>query len=476
MSGRILVVEGGSHHRIVLRSLLRDTHYKVTYCESLSMARAHILAAGCPDIALIDLGQDREAVLAFVSALGEDPVTANLRVIVLATRGDEVGRIAALRAGADDVLDHAVGGPLLMARMRSLLRARDEVADLGLGPTAQRALGMAEESGEFVPAGRVVIVTQRPDALPDRIARLVARLPGGAVLLDPRQDLSARYSDMLAPDLFLIDSMRSGPPLKPFDDLFGLLSDIRSRPVSRHAATLVVLAENTGDDAAMAYDLGADDLVGDSVCPDELAHRVRALLRRKSRADRRRNQLQSGLRAAITDPLTGLHNRRYAMSELAQIAETARGSQRDFTILMLDIDHFKAVNDVHGHPVGDRVLTEVANRLRGQLRAVDMVARFGGEEFLVALPDTALEPAKRAAERLRRTIEGAAFDIAAPRNGGSPTRLHPIKVTLSIGIAVWSANTENDTTTDALLARADRALYAAKAAGRNTIEVALTAA
>jgi two-component system, cell cycle response regulator len=475
MSGRILVVEGGSSHRIMLRALLHGAHYDVTICDTLAIARAH-LAAGSPDLVLIDLGLGREPTLAFVGALRGDPDTESLPIIALASGGDDPGRIAALRAGADDVLDHPISTPILLARIRSLLRARDDMSDLGLGPVAQRVLGLAESGGGFVPAGRVAVVSARPDALPDPIAGLIARLPGGATVLDPRHDLSPGRDDRVAPDLFVIDGTAAAPAGPRLADIFRLLSDLRSRPVSRHAATMVILPDAAGDGAAMAYDLGADDLVSDRVCPDELAHRVRVLLRRKAQADRRRNQVQSGLQAAITDPLTGLYNRRYAMSDLSQIVDKARDTGREFTILMLDIDHFKAINDAHGHPVGDRVLTEVADRLRRHLRAVDMVARIGGEEFLVALPDTGLDQARRAAERLRRTIEDAAFDVAAPRSADQPTRLRPIKVTLSIGLAVWTGAGPDHDPIDALLARADVALYAAKSAGRNTVEVALSAA
>lgn len=170
----------------------------------------------------------------------------------------------------------------------------------------------------------------------------------------------------------------------------------------------------------------------------------------------------------MTDALTGLHNRRYAEPHLARIAAHAAAAGRRFAVMVIDIDRFKAVNDTLGHAAGDAVLVEVAARLKGNLRAVDLIARIGGEEFLIALPDTTLEAARGTAERLRRIVADTAVRLPG---GGSA------KVTISVGLAMGGAgDSDGETGMQALVARADRALLAAKSDGRDRVTVSLSAA
>jgi len=180
--------------------------------------------------------------------------------------------------------------------------------------------------------------------------------------------------------------------------------------------------------------------------------------------------VQDGLRMAVLDPLTGLHNRRYAMPHLAAIAERAAATAAPFAVMVVDIDRFKQVNDCWGHAAGDFVLVEVARRLTANLRASDLLARIGGEEFLIALPDSTLADARVVAERLCHVIEE--HPIALPDAGA-------VRVTVSIGLAVSGQVPDGGVTPEpvpALLNRADRALLHAKSAGRNQVTISLSAA
>jgi diguanylate cyclase (GGDEF)-like protein len=159
---------------------------------------------------------------------------------------------------------------------------------------------------------------------------------------------------------------------------------------------------------------------------------------------------------AISDPLTGLHNRRSFQARLAEETERARRSGGRFALLMIDLDHFKALNDRHGHPAGDAALVAVAMIFRQQLRSVDLSARIGGEEFGVLLPDSDEQAALMAAERLRAAI--AACPIVH--------RDATFVVTASIGVAWYRGDADSD---EELLGAADRALYTAKRAGRNRV-------
>lgn len=174
-----------------------------------------------------------------------------------------------------------------------------------------------------------------------------------------------------------------------------------------------------------------------------------------------RHRVQHALeRQANTDFLRGLTNRRHFIDRAARALTEARRNRDAFSMLMLDIDHFKAINDTHGHQSGDLVLQQVARALQAAVRGIDLVARIGGEEFAVMLPNTDEENAVLAAERLRQAVAGTALSSGAGK---------PLQVTLSIGVASTSRLAHRPIGIDILLQQADRALYAAKNQGRNRV-------
>lgn len=478
MSGRILQIDSNTTNRILFCAELLAAGYDVRACATLDEARA-IIVAEMFDLVVIDVSAPAEPALAFCAGLRRDAMLAAIPIIATGCHADPAVRLTALQAGANDVLDHAVGGVRLHARIRSLLRTRDTVAELRLREDTRRALGFAEASEGFdgAPAtGHVAILSPSTPGTSTLLRAFCASLNGHCSILDPAQVLA---SDMLdpVPDLFVIDVSDGVMSGAGTCDLYRLLSELRSRSETRHAAQLVILPAQPHDMAAMALDLGANDLASADVCAEELAHRARALLRLKCQQDRLRETVRNGLQAAVTDPLTGLYNRRYALPHLAKIADRARNSGRDFAVMALDIDHFKSINDAFGHGAGDRVLVEVAQRLRDNLRAVDLVARTGGEEFLVVMPDTNGEQVRGAAERLRRVIGDAGFDARPPTALGRAYEAGAkISVTLSIGVALGQSHGAAREDVDLILQRADAALYAAKDAGRNTVTFSLSAA
>jgi two-component system cell cycle response regulator len=164
---------------------------------------------------------------------------------------------------------------------------------------------------------------------------------------------------------------------------------------------------------------------------------------------------------AVTDDLTGLHNRRYLMSHIETLLGNEQGgSIRSFAVMLLDIDHFKSINDTFGHDAGDQVLKEFAQRIARNVRGVDLAARFGGEEFVVVMPETDMPNAHVVAERLRQAFSDAPFAVQGVER--------PIPVTCSIGVAV----AESREPPDQIIKRADEALYAAKRDGRNRVVAA----
>lgn len=217
----------------------------------------------------------------------------------------------------------------------------------------------------------------------------------------------------------------------------------------------------------MAFDLGADDAVGPGVTAEELVLRTRGLLRRKRHFDQLRARMQDGLRLAMRDPLTGLYNRRYAVPQLASIADRARSEGSPFAVMVMDLDRFKQVNDVHGHAAGDQVLVEVAHRLTLNLRDSDVLARIGGEEFLAILPRTGMATARRVAERLCQMMDDQPIRLASGEE---------LRVTVSIGVAVAGTAGEDSFGVEGLVEQADIALLESKGAGRNQVTFRLSAA
>jgi two-component system cell cycle response regulator len=275
-----------------------------------------------------------------------------------------------------------------------------------------------------------------------RIQRMLESTHQVSLLGDPDQPAK--------PDLIIVSIAA-----KNFDGL-KVIAHIRSQEPSRRLA--VVALADSGDNAraVRALDLGADDLMYRPIDPGEISARVRTLIKRKRYIDAMSAALDRGLEAAVIDTLTGLHNRRYLDAKIEPLLRRVSAGRATLAALVCDIDHFKLINDTHGHPVGDAVLREFARRLQTTVRPLDLVCRTGGEEFTVLMPGTSGDLAALAAERLRRRI------IATPITV-SPELSLPL--TISIGVA---AAVPADTAIS-LLKRADDALYRAKQAGRNRV-------
>jgi two-component system cell cycle response regulator len=186
--------------------------------------------------------------------------------------------------------------------------------------------------------------------------------------------------------------------------------------------------------------------------------RARTQIRKKRYSERLRENVQQSIEMAVTDGLTGLHNRRYMESHLGALVEQAASRGKPLSLLVLDIDYFKSVNDGFGHDAGDDVLREFATRVRKSIRGIDLACRYGGEEFVVVMPETDMAVAAVVAERIRRRIAGEPFPI----NQGEGA----LDVTISIGLAALASANDSAAT---ILKRADQALYRAKRDGRNRV-------
>lgn len=461
MSGKILIVDDVATNRIVYKVKLGAACY------------APLLAAdgaGClklakqekPDLILLDLMLPDMSGTEVLQRLRSDPATASIPVVVFSSDGDNASRMAALAAGADDYMTKSIDDQTLLARLRSLLRGREEFAELHNGGAPLRTLGFAEPASAFRLPGTIAFVTQRPETALRWRRELEAQLPDSLLMIS-REAALAEPALSPMPDVFVIECDAQNPMIG-----LRLMSELRCRTQTRHAAICIVQTGLVKGDAAMAYDLGANDVVAAGVDTREFGLRLSRLLERKREADQMRTSVRDGLRLAVIDPLTGLFNRRYALNHLRTIAEQARIIHSSFAVMVLDIDRFKDVNDSFGHASGDAVLTEVARRMSTNVRAGDMVARIGGEEFLIALPDTNLALARPIAERICRAIEGNSFALPG---------YAPLTVTASIGLAICeNGRAWQEEEVAEVIDRADQALLIAKSGGRNKVTISNAAA
>ncbi|MBT3792622.1 MAG: diguanylate cyclase, partial [Rhodospirillales bacterium] len=242
------------------------------------------------------------------------------------------------------------------------------------------------------------------------------------------------------------------------DDGLRFCSHLRTIEKYRTLPILLIIDEEEVSDLVKGFELGVNDYLIRPIDANEVKARVRSQLKQKRYRERLRENYQRSLSMALTDDLTGLYNHRYLCAHLDTALADAVNSGKPLSILMLDIDFFKKVNDTYGHAAGDRVLKEIANCMVLNLREFDTAARLGGEEFVIIMPECSRQVSLKVAERLRSVIEGYPFT-------GAQEGEH-ISVTVSIGLSV----VEKDSITgEALMARTDQALYAAKRAGRNQV-------
>jgi two-component system cell cycle response regulator len=461
MSGKILIVDDVATNRIVYKVKLGAA----CYAPLLAADGAGCLALAKlerPDLILLDLVLPDMPGTEVLRRLRADPETATIPVVAFSAEGDAASRMAALAAGADDFLTKSVDDQTLLARLRNLLRGREEIADLQSDGAPILALGFAEPAAEFRQPGIISLVTHRPETALRWRRDYGAHLPDQMIMMSREAALAERPLSPV-PDVFVIEYDLQDPT-----GGLRLMSELRSRTQTRHAAICIVKSAPAAGDTAMAYDLGANDVVDAGIDPREFGLRLSRLMLRKRESDSLRASVRDGLRLAVIDPLTGLFNRRYAFSQIGEIAAQTRSNGGSFAVMVLDLDRFKEVNDQFGHASGDAVLTEVARRMAANIRAGDLLARIGGEEFLIALPSTNLAMAEPIAERICRAIEETAFTLLG---------FAPLKVTASIGLAIYESGSawRNEEVTE-VIERADQALMIAKSNGRNMVTISNAAA
>lgn len=453
MTARILVVDDVEANRDLLEARLTAEYFNVLTASDGRQA-LDICTETPIDLILLDImmpGIDGFEVCRHLKA---NAATSHIPVVIVTALDQMSDRLRGLESGADDFLTKPVDEMQLLARVKSLLRLKMLTDELRLRAVTARDIGLDnllgdrnEQSGA---KPRVLVVDERKAAF-ERLAKPLrsgfeivhAPEPQAAILTAAEGNfdcifVAARFSDF--------DSLR-------------ICSQLRSLDRTRFVP--IVLLADPEDESLVrrALELGVNEYIVRPVDPNELIARLRTQVRRKRYHDSLRDNVAASIELAVTDGLTGLHNRRYLDTHLETLVARALNRGKHLSLLITDIDRFKTVNDTWGHDAGDDVLREFGRRLRINVRGMDLACRYGGEEFVIVMPDTPPHVAADVAERLRAHIESDGFAI---ENGA-----RTIDVTVSIGVT--SLVQSEAETAKGLLKRADEALYEAKQAGRNRV-------
>ncbi len=451
MTAKILVVDDIPANVKLLHARLSAEYFEVVTASNGPECLAACEQGGI-DLILLDIMMPGMDGFEVCTRLKADPATQHIPVVMVTALDQPADRVRGLTAGADDFLTKPVNDLQLMSRVKSLVRLKTLTDELRLRAATTRAIGIDEllqgKTGESAEKPRLLLIDERPNS-----AERIVRMLHGAYQCDVTHDPQAGFFNAVEKSY---DCVLITTGFAAFDPL-RICSQLRSLDRTRFLPILLI-AEPAEDERVMrALELGVNDFMVRPVDPQELIARLRTQVRRKRYNEALRQSLVQTIEMAVTDGLTGLHNRRYLDNHMETLFERANKRKRPLSFLITDIDKFKSINDAHGHDGGDEVLREFALRLRRQVRGADLVCRFGGEEFVVAMPDTDAQIAARVAERVRAAIENEPFKLP----GGKI-----INVTTSVGVSTLIDGADS---VAGLTKRADRALYEAKSGGRNRV-------
>lgn len=455
MTARILVVDDIPANVKLLEARLLAEYFDVLTAENGHQA-LEICESTQVDIVLLDIMMPGIDGFEVCERLKANPRTAHIPVVMVTALDQPSDRVRGLKAGADDFLTKPVNDLQLISRVKSLMRLKTLSDELRIRAETARKMGadeMLKSAEERLEEGAQILLVDGRGSSQERIVRTLKPVASVMAMSDPQAALFEAAETNF--DLVVVNSN--------FDDYdpLRLCSQLRSLERTRFIPVLLVTEQGDDEMIVRGLDLGVNDYISRPLDPNELIARCLTQIRRKRYNDRLRASLEQTIELAVTDALTGLHNRRYLDNHIKTLFARAAARGRALSVCIVDIDRFKGINDTYGHDAGDEVLKQFSARIRSAVRGADLACRFGGEEFVVVMPDTDANAAVAIAERLRIGIEGEPFTLR-----GKDVRLN---ITASVGIASLGPDAR---TPEQLFKQADQALYEAKNRGRNRVVAA----
>ncbi|NGN40062.1 PleD family two-component system response regulator [Mesorhizobium sp. CGMCC 1.15528] len=452
MTARILVVDD-----IPANVKLLEVRLLAEYFDVLTATNGADAIETCQndkvDVVLLDVMMPYMDGFEVCRRLKSDPATSHIPVVMVTALDQVSDRIRGLEVGADDFLTKPVNDLQLMTRVKSLVRLKMLTDELRLRASTTRNIGIEELLSRRQPSEdvtpKVLLVDERPSSF-ERIQKMLRQAADLDVVTDPHTGFF-QAAELPYECIIVSTGFADFDPLR-------LCSQLRSIDRTRFAPIILLADEGEEERIIRGLELGVNDYLIRPIDQQELTARLRTQVKRKRYTDHLRASVTETIEMAVTDGLTGLHNRRYLDSHLQTLFDRAVARRRPISVMITDLDRFKSVNDTYGHDGGDDVLREFARRLRKNVRGIDLACRYGGEEFVVVMPDTDGVIAEKVAERIRSEIAQTPFAVG--KDGQT------LNVTISVGVSSLRRGTD---TVEDLMKRADVALYEAKTGGRNRV-------
>jgi two-component system cell cycle response regulator len=443
-SARILVVDDDSMSVLLLsKNLSREGYVVLTASGGVEAIRKAKTEA--PDLILLDVRMPEMDGYEATRLLKGDAQTREIPIILITALDDADNKLRGLEAGADEFLPKPVDRAELLVRIRSILRIRKYQAqllqELALHGNAGPAFDQ-EETPDRVRPRIVVLLCENADK--ELVLPVLAA--GDYDIQEISQGAVSTAVGEPEVSLLILDAQGTE----------GLLHEISAVPKGPPALALVPASDL--ELRLRLLDGGVADLLIRPFNPREVAVRVSRLLKQRASFEALQQQYRKALSAASTDPLTRLPNHGYFKKLLDLEVKRSQRHKHPTSLILLDVDNFKSKNDTYGHDAGDRILMEIARRMRQSVREIDLPARYGGEEFVVVLPYTNLEGAILVAERIRKAVDSVPFRIDGPSRETA--------ITVSLGVATYP---DDAGSAEDLVRSADQFMYQAKVSGKNRV-------
>ena len=447
MTGRVLVVDDIPINQRLLAARLTAEYYEVQ-CASNGVEALEMMAEKHPDVVLLDVMMPGMTGFEVCEKIKQNPDFGHVPVVMVTALDSIEDRVRGLEAGADEFLSKPVNDVALLTRVRALTRLKRILDELKLREATDDEFGIRESIANISGDGGAWLVLDLPGGDLDALEEAASICGSDLTVM---WDAEAAAERLAAGEAELLVLEVSGSI-----DGLRLCSQLRARPETRSTPILLIGDSWETDALYKGLELGASDYAIRPMDHAELVARIRLQLKRYRFHEQLRDQHRANRAMATRDPLTGAFNRRYFNDHFSRLLDHSRQARQPLSLVLTDIDHFKAINDTYGHPAGDTILQEFVRRLGQVTRASDMIARLGGEEFAVVTPDADIGLASRIAERLRLSVCESEFSMEDGKT---------VAVTSSFGVAT----AEFGESAADILSRADAALYQAKSAGRDRV-------
>lgn len=449
MSAKILIVDDVIFNIKLLENKLKFAYYDVFTASTGKEAIQKVYEVK-PDLILMDIMMPDIDGIEATKRIKAIPEFSHIPIVMVTALSSQSDKVSTLIAGADDFITKPVNDKALITRVKSLLRAKFAVDELRLRADITSQLGLPHiESDENIAGSKIMLVDDNPLEIKKIEKHLHFHGMTVEVVSDPEEALQKatqqnEYSVIIVSiELLGYDGLR-------------LCSQIKSNESSRGIPIVILVDEDYDAKIERGLEIGVQDYVISPVDPSELIARLSKQILRKKYHDMVNQNYLDHISLSVLDPLTKLHNRRYLDTYLENFLKQSHDEQKDLTIIMIDLDNFKSINDTYGHASGDEVLRQASERITSSIRHSDLCVRYGGDEFIIALPSTDAKEGKVVAERILSSFRGRKFII---KNNVE------VDYFCSIGIATMKSG---DTIYE-LLKSADDNLYKAKNIGRNIL-------